>query len=245
MTNVFTKLCSPLGFIKSVSWLLLLLNFHLSAAVLVKDKQWPKGSTLNVLFLDGTPTMHKRVTDIAPLWLVKTSLKFSFYSDLINAPSETHIRISFNSHSGSQLGNHKDFQSRFATMNLQSLNSDSISDKGIKRLILHEFGHALGLEHEYRSKNWPYGLEALSEIITRCYPKMEAIGYNKDEAISHCSKINQPIQKDLTLTTAYDENSIMNYSLHFVAQDGTDKKIEPSFSLSILDRHALQQWYGQ
>ena len=214
------------------------------SAVLVKDKKWQKGSTLNVVFLDGSQQLQRLVSETAPQWLEDTSLSFRFYASSESAPSLTHIRISFKLHSGSQLGNHKDYTSRFPTMNLFDLTSNQISDSGARRLILHEFGHALGLEHEYRNQYWPYGLQVIQPILNDCYPKMELIGYSKKTAIQRCKEINSPISSKAALLTAYDERSIMNYPISFELPSGVLKHIEPAINLSVLDKHAVQQWYG-
>jgi len=196
------------------------------------------------VFLDGPIRLHQLVKEIAPIWLKDTDLKFSFYSEVEHFPKDTHIRISFSSHNGSQLGDHNDYFSQLPTMNLNDLLGEKLTASGTKRLILHEFGHALGFEHEYRSYQWPYGPSALQQVLKNCYPKMEAIGYSKLGAVDHCSQINSQVGKNMAHTTAYDERSIMNYSVTFILEDGTEKTIQPTYSLSLLDRYAIQRWYG-
>ncbi|MBV1909461.1 MAG: hypothetical protein KUG78_09065 [Kangiellaceae bacterium] len=223
-------------------WLILFSNTSVGA-VLVKEKLWPKNATLNVVFLDGEKSLHQLVKQIAPVWLAQTNLKFSFFEGFKQTPLSTHIRISFLSHSGSQLGNHQDFSSQFPTMNLHDLTKDSLGIDAAKRLILHEFGHALGFEHEYRSDFWPYGQDAITQIIKDCYPKMEGLGYTRQGAIDRCHKINKTINQDLAFMTAYDERSIMNYSISIKNLNGESKSIKPTFSLSLLDKYAMQRWY--
>lgn len=216
---------------------------NLHAAVLIKDKQWTNNSDINVVFLDGSQKAHQQVRGIAPIWLKGTGLKFRFFSDPKTFPLNKHIRISFNSHSGSVLGDHNDYQSDYATMNLKGLLNTNLTSREIKRLILHEFGHALGFEHEYRSKFWPYGHAALQQIRERCYPQMESIGYDTSSARSHCDKINSKLNNRKALTTAYDERSIMNYAMSFTQNDGTVKTIPANFELSLLDKYAIKRWY--
>ena len=128
-------------------------------------------------------------------------------------------------------------------MNLKALLDGKLSAQESKRLILHEFGHALGFEHEYRSKFWPYGNAAIQQVKERCYPQMESIGYDKQSAIAHCNDINSPLNTGNALTTAYDERSIMNYALSFVQADGKVKTIPANFKLSLLDKYAIKRWY--
>jgi hypothetical protein len=223
---------------------LLVPQFQVNAAVLIKDKQWKQGSTLNILFLDGDSRLFDLVETISSQWVQNTTLKFNFYRDLTKAPKNTHIRISFLRYGGSSLGDHKDYSSMFPTMNLADLRSSDISDSGIERLVLHEFGHALGLEHEFRSFHWPYGKVPIQSIIVNCYPKMEAIGYSKNGAHQHCREINKTIEKRVSRTTAYDELSVMNYPMPFKLPSGANKTIKPTSRLSFLDRYAIHNWYG-
>jgi len=222
-----------------------LISTNALTAVLSIDKQWPKGSTLNILFLDGKAEHHQLVRKIAPKWITDTSLSFRFYSNDQSVPNQTHIRISFTLQNGSQLGDHKDYLSKTATMNLHGLTLKDQTSEAKIRLILHEFGHALGLEHEYRSRYWPYENQPIKKLISDCYPQMELIGYNKQEAVTRCEQINSKLGRTQAKFTAFDANSIMNYPMNFKLEDGTRVKISASNKLSILDKYAIQQWYAK
>ena len=213
------------------------------SAVLIKEKQWQKGMTLKVVFLDGSDQLKQLIKQTAPQWLEKTSLSFQFFDNLSLAPKSTHIRISFKLHSGSELGNHGEYLLKTPTMNLFDLTTGKMSASASRRLILHEFGHALGFEHEYRSQYWPYDYHSIDQITIACYPKMELIGYSKLSAIAHCKEINAPVDPDKYMATAYDEFSIMNYPMSVTLSSGDTKQIKASTKLSYLDQHAIQQWY--
>ncbi len=210
---------------------------------MIIEKQWPQNTILQVVFLDGTKEQQQIVEQVAPLWLVKSNLSFRFYGVLDDAPKETHIRISFLLQSGSRLGNHHDHHSRNATMNLYDLTTGQLSDSGANRLVLHEFGHALGLVHEFRSPYWPYGQTVLNEILVACYPKMARIGYSQQNAKIQCNKVNQPINPKKAQKTAYDEFSVMNYPTTFMTKNGLKKTIKAATHLSYLDQYAIQNWY--
>jgi hypothetical protein len=213
------------------------------AAVLVKDKMWPKGSTLAVVFLDGKFSQKASVKQYAPLWLEGTSLSFKFYDSLEKAPKQTHIRVSFTSYDGAKLGNHGDYLSKHATLLLNSLNDPDLPEEDKKRLILHEFGHALGFEHEYRNPNWPFGNAPIEQQIKDCIPRMEKIGHSPEKAHKKCHEINSLLEKSLVHTTIYDEFSIMNYPQLIKLGADSFKRIEARSELSLLDQLAIQQWY--
>lgn len=213
------------------------------AAVIAKDKRWNNPSELQVVFLNGSPKLRALVKRIAPEWVEESGLTFRFFDDPKNAPQNTHIRISFLAHSGSRLGNHGDYTGRFSTMNLAGLVQVNRSEEMQKRLILHEFGHALGLEHEYRNRHWPYGQNAQKAIIEDCQPQMIGIGYSPVEAAKHCVEINSTLDKQHAISTAYDERSIMNYPLEFRLKKGSIKTIKAATELSLLDRYAIQRFY--
>ncbi|MDQ7048382.1 MAG: hypothetical protein Q9M92_02130 [Enterobacterales bacterium] len=215
------------------------------AAVLVRAHYWKQPNVLNVLFLDGSPQLQQQVKTIAPQWLQQTRLSFRFFTALDEIPAQTHIRISFKRHNGSQLGDHRDYKSRFPTMNLSRLNSDQMSQRAATRLILHEFGHALGFEHEYQSRYWPYGQKPLRIILAKCYPKMEAIGYTPQQAIDRCREVNKTLNQKQAYQTAYDEASIMSYPLTWTQTNGENKDIVATYQLSYLDHYAIQLWYAK
>lgn len=109
-------------------------------AAILFAKRWPNNSTLRVRFMGGTAAQQKIVKDFAPKWSDHANIRFDFN----NAPN-AEIRISFDPSDGawSYLG--KDclgIPLNQATMNL------GWQDEGV---VLHEFGHTLGLIHEHQN----------------------------------------------------------------------------------------------
>jgi len=106
----------------------------------LKAKKWPNGSTLRVRFIGGDSGKHNIVKQFAPKWSNHANLKLDF-----NNASDAEIRISFLDSDGawSYIGTDcKDIPLDQATMNL------GWQDEGV---VLHEFGHAIGLIHEHQN----------------------------------------------------------------------------------------------
>ena len=108
-------------------------------AALQISKRWPVGSTVRVRFLGGTPDQQASVRQFAPEWTRYANLRLEFTTS-----PQAEVRISFaDDGSWSYIGTDcLGFPSNRATMNYGWL------DQGV---VLHEFGHALGLIHEHQN----------------------------------------------------------------------------------------------
>jgi hypothetical protein len=104
-----------------------------------RAKKWPNGSTLRVKFLEGTPAQHDVVKHFAPQWGKHANLKIAFVEE-----ANAEIRITFRDDGAwSYVGTDSlDIPLHAATMNFGWL------DEGV---VLHEFGHAIGLIHEHQN----------------------------------------------------------------------------------------------
>jgi serralysin len=125
-------------------------------AALVDKHRWPAGSTVRIGFLDGTAAQKALVKKYAVGWIApgRANLKFSWVP-----AAQADIRISFAAKgSWSVIGTTcKTVPKPRATMNFGWL-TPTVTEKEAERVILHEFGHALGLIHEHQSPlgtiNW-------------------------------------------------------------------------------------------
>lgn len=110
------------------------------SAISPVGKQWVNGSTIRIRFMGGTKAQHDMVKKHAPDWTKYANLKFEFTND-----PNAEVRITFDSSDGawSYVGlDNKNIPIHAATMNLGWL------DRGV---ILHEFGHMIGLGHEHQN----------------------------------------------------------------------------------------------
>lgn len=119
-------------------------------AALVRAARWNSGDVITVSFLDGDAKVQARVRDVAGQWtepgMANLTLSFQKIPD-------TAIRISFQRPgSWSMIGTtcRQITDRQEPTMNYGWLTAES-SDEDVQRVVLHEFGHALGLIHEHQN----------------------------------------------------------------------------------------------
>ena len=117
-------------------------------AALVKGSKWQSGDTISISFVDGTDEQKALVRKFAAEWTTHlANLRFAWLE-----PPNTDIRISFaNPGSWSVIGTTcRNVPQHQATMNFGWL-TPGVTDEEARRVILHEFGHALGLIHEHQN----------------------------------------------------------------------------------------------
>jgi serralysin len=120
-------------------------------AALVKASRWSSGDIITVSFLDGDPGVQDKVAEAARGWTVPQLANLSL--DFRKNTNDTLVRISFrNPGSWSVIGTtcRQMTDKTQPTMNFGWLTPDSADDE-IQRVVLHEFGHALGLIHEHQN----------------------------------------------------------------------------------------------
>lgn len=117
-------------------------------AIVQLEHAWESGDTLKVAFCDGDAGLRGRVEEAALEWTRYTNLVLRF----VDEAGDSDIRISFGDPQSawSRIGTDcRSVPPTLPTMNLGFLTAES-SDKAVKQLVLHEFGHALGLLHEHQ-----------------------------------------------------------------------------------------------
>ncbi|MDI1265755.1 MAG: M12 family metallopeptidase [bacterium] len=214
-------------------------------AVVQTTLKWTSG-LVTVCFFDGIKEARDHVADVAARWTASTSLKFDFGPQgnrrTCNATAPSDIRVSF---VGSGYWSYVGTQSRLIdpnkqTLNLQGMDRASFTEKD-DGVILHEFGHAVGFEHEHQSPvggcnsqfNWNY-------LYT-------ALGWSKAEVDRNMRQLDVSSTANGLLTTAFDRKSIMLYSLSpaafLNAASASCYIAEANNTLSAVDSQAMKTVY--
>jgi hypothetical protein len=205
-------------------------------ATLLLAAKWTPGETITVSFLGGSPQLQNKVKNVALEWTVPGMANLTL--DFRANTTQTDIRIAFISGAGSwsYLGTTcRRIPHPNPTMNYGWLTNSS-SDDEIRRVVLHEFGHALGLVHEHQHPEgcmkWNY-----SKVIA----DLSGPPNNWDiKDIVH--NVFQAHAADETNFSAMDPKSIMMYSLPASwTLDGFSVPLNSD--LSATDKQFIQQQY--
>jgi hypothetical protein len=209
---------------------------HPLRLAVINLKKWQKGSTLKCRFLDGTPSQQERVAQMARLWEQYANIHLDFVKT-----ADEQVRIAFTPGQGSWSAVGTDalvssyFPKYLPTMNFGWLLDDT-DDTEYERVVVHEFGHALGCIHEHQSPN-------------------EELKWNKGEVYKYFSgapnywstdEIDENVLEKYSpqgiSATIFDPESIMLYEFPdylFLDNKGTPNNTQ----LSDLDKHLIGQMY--
>ncbi len=161
---------------------------------------WDNGKTIYIKFLSGSKAMQDKVKSIVKEWERYANLKFEFVT-----VGASNIRINLDNKGGHNsmvgtLANNAPEDER--TMNFDT--TDFKTFAAMRRTVLHEFGHAIGLLHEHYSpvSGIPWNKEAVYADLKKTQ------GWDKTMVDVN---LFQQYKVSYTNGTEYDKLSIMHY----------------------------------
>jgi len=171
---------------------------------LIKGAKWLPGDAIRAGFMDGDSDLRGRVQTQAQEWTRHVDLELYF-----GALGNADIRISFSQDPGSwsYIGTQcHSIPANEATMNFGWLTKDS-SDEEVKRVVLHEFGHALGCIHEHQN---PAGGIKWNKPAVYKYYEGPPNNWSRADVDQNLFRL---YDEKLTVHTKLDPKSIMMYPI--------------------------------
>ena len=195
-------------------------------------KMWNVGQTLRVKMMGGTALVRSKVRQYAEEWTRHANIHFDFVDP--SQPAE--IKIAFDS-GGSWSTVGRDalwIPFDFATMNFGWL-ADDTAESEFSRVILHEFGHALGLIHEHQSP--VAGIQWDREKVYAHF--LETQGWDRGMVDA---QVFAKYSVQSTNFSQFDPDSIMEYWIPAsVTLDG--HAVPGGTYLSAIDKEYIRRWY--
>jgi uncharacterized protein len=212
------------------------------AAIAEKTLLWEPGALLRVCFFGGDTRIRSRIAAVALEWTKHANIRFDF-GDLASPRScekteVNEIRVGF-SGSGywAQMGtnNIRFVPQSGATVNLQGFDAETPhNEEFFRTVVLHQFGHVLGLQHEHQSPSSPCENEINWQEI---YSTLASPPYfwSKEQVDQNL----RSLPKDrIVVLTKFDPTSVMMYELPtFYFKKGAQSvcKGNPGGTLSVDD----------
>jgi serralysin len=202
-------------------------------AAALRNKLWePAGRTLRIRFLDGDPVVQQKVIRFAQEWSQHANIHFDFGD---HAMAE--IRITFQlPGSWSFIGTDAlGVPAEEPTMNFGWLTRGTPNDE-VRRVVLHEFGHALGLIHEHQNP-----AAAIPWNRAAVYEYYAGPPNNWSQAQVEVN-LFETYEAELTQHSVFDSQSIMLYP---IPQEFTEGGFRVGWNqtLSALDKAYIAAWY--
>ncbi|KAK8087747.1 hypothetical protein PG997_002708 [Apiospora hydei] len=204
----------------------------IQAGVSGKDDQiWPAETReLKVRFLDGTPEYKRLVKKLVTEQYNTIPMHLRFVFLRWEDTSTSDIRITFytgqnNSYVGTD---NRDIPQDQPTM---QINMNQSTSAWVQHIVLHEFGHALGLKHEHQHPDCDF------QWNTR---KLKASGRTQEYIDRNYEQLSRDYPKILT---PYDKESIMHYKVNKGDARKSSKYVPLTTVLSSGDKSILSELY--
>lgn len=208
---------------------------HPLEMALATPKRWNNGRKLRIKFLDGSAKQKQLVQKYAEQWMQYANISYDF-----SGAADAEIRISFRRPgSWSALGTDSLLTNAFPksepTMNYGWLKDDTPEEEW-RRVVLHEFGHALSAIHEHQ--NPKSGIKWNLAEVYRVFSgppnnwTKEQIDFN----------IVQKYSVDQLNATDFDSRSIMLYAFAGALIEG-GRPTRNNTDLSANDKKFIAEMY--
>lgn len=194
---------------------------------------WDSGDIITFAFMDGRKLIKNKVVEVFLEWTKYANITFepALLTDAM-------IRISFKQEgSWSYLGKEcLEIPKNEPTVNFGWLTTES-KQLEIQRVVLHEFGHVLGMIHEHQNPNSdiPWNKDAIYEMYSGA-PNY----WNRQEIDTNFFEV---YDKTMTNSSEFDRESIMLYPISNKMTYG-DYEVGWNTSLSEMDKEWISSIYS-
>lgn len=220
--------------------------------IVARSLTWRPGQTLKVCFKAGSAGAHQRVMRVAREWMEHANIAFDFEEN--GAPrrcaqdGSEDIKIDFINFNGWWSAYGIISRQRDPSMNLQFFGVDTpvfangqpVPEAEMRRTILHEFGHALGMMHEHQSPAAGCDQEIDWQAA---YAMGKGMGWDREQVHAQMRAFTEIAEFNMTQV---DRKSIMHYSLPpnlFRAGAGSKCWVPENNDLSEQDRRFIAAIY--